>query len=263
MYVCMCFMVGNECKPKCVGDQLSTVCHEQTRCSVKAYSTTVNCHNILSIELFQNLLLEMVATETDHDHPRRFTQVSQCDPDGVQSIRRSTLVAGVSTQNSSSSALAAACSASLHTECCPVLLVSDAFSKPMHIVPPLSVDSDFLCVSGGEEIGIGHLPHYCVSTCTDGQLQDNQSTPSSSQVDPACVASSASVVYEVVHVCTQSTSDDVGGGNGCINVVTLCSAWRLTAADTDGTDSTDDLFMIPIEESRIGQYSTLHELVID
>ena len=208
----------------------------------------------------------MAAIETDHDDPQRFTQVSQCEPDGAQSVRRSKLVAGVSTHNSSSSALAAACS-SLHIECRTALLVSDAFSKPVHIASSsaLSEDSaaDFLCVSRTpteplheEIIGPGHLPHYCMDmdACTDGQLQDIQSAP-----QPIYVASSSASVHEVV----RSDHMHAGGGNGCINVVTLCSIWRLTATDTDETDSTDDLFMIPIEESRIGQQSSSHELVID
>ena len=202
---------------------------------------------------------------TDPDHPRRrFTQVSQCESDGARLGRSALIGAAVSTQNSSSSALSATDSP-LRTECCPALLVSGAFSKPVHIASPsVLVDSDSLCVSSEEEIGIGHLRHYCVSTCTDGQLQDNQSAPSSSQVDRACAASSASVVHEV---CTQATGDDdAGSRNGnCMNVVTLCSVWRLAAADIDDTDSTDssDLFMIPIEESTIGQQNSLHELVID
>ena len=61
-----------------------------------------------------------------------------------------------------------------------------------------------------------------------------------------------------------------GDGNGCINVVTLHGVWRLTAAaassDDGGADSTDlddPHFMLPIEESLLGQQSNLHELVID
>ena len=209
----------------------------------------------------------MASVETDRNQPRSSTQVSQCEPDGAQPVRRSTLIAGVSTQNSSSSALTAACS-SLYSKCRPALLVSNAFSKPVHIASSsFSEDSvaDFLCVSSTptepfihEEIGPGHkiLPHYYMGACTDGQLQDTRSAPS--QVEPACAASNTSVAHEAVHVCTQSISDDAGGGNGCINVVTLCSIWRLTTTDTDDTDSTDDLFMIPIEESQIGRHSSLH-----
>lgn len=116
--------------------------------------------------------------------------------------------------------------------------------------------------------------------CTDEQ--ENQSAPSSShdQVESVTAAQaqlassiSESVVQETAvdlqcHVCTQAPGDDdrVGGGNGCINFVTLCNIWRLefTTIDTDNAGSTlDDLFMIPIEESRIGQHSSSHELVID
>jgi hypothetical protein len=73
-------------------------------------------------------------------------------------------------------------------------------------------------------------------------------------------------------VATISEEDSPVGGNECtINIVTLHDIWRLTstATSTDGGDrdstglDVDDLFMIPIEESLIGQQSSLHELVID
>ena len=60
-----------------------------------------------------------------------------------------------------------------------------------------------------------------------------------------------------------------GDGNGCINIVTLRGVWRLTAVaasddgDVDSTNLDDPHFMLPIEESLLGQQSNLHELVID
>ena len=60
-----------------------------------------------------------------------------------------------------------------------------------------------------------------------------------------------------------------GDGNDCINVVTLHGVWRLTAAaasddgDADSTNLDDPHFVLPIEESLLGQQSNLHELVID
>ena len=152
----------------------------------------------------------------------------------------------------------------------------------MHIVAKFSEDSDSpLRVSRlsretspvpREITGRGYLPHYCV----DADQQDAPSmytsgTAPSSQTsaEPANAASNTSLaVYEDVHAapCTQATSDDdAGGGIGCINIATLLSVWRFRALrDTDNIDSTDDLFMIftiPVEESLIGQQSSLHELV--
>ena len=199
------------------------------------------------------------------------TQVYESDGVRSRSISRSSaLIAEVSAQSSSSSATYS----SLHSECCAALLVGDALSKPVHIrriVAPLSEDSDsnFLrdtSTSSEPLHAPGHLPHYCVHADASTNGQDTQSAPST-QIEPAGAASStSSVVYEDVHACTLTTIDeDAGGGIGCtcINIVTLCSVWSLTAVDTDNTDSTDDLFMIPIEESLIGQQSSLHELVID
>jgi hypothetical protein len=78
--------------------------------------------------------------------------------------------------------------------------------------------------------------------------------------------------HEAAQIVTTSSEEDtpVGGNNCTINVVTLRNIWRLTSTATftesDDRDSTDldldDLFMIPIEESLIGQQSSLHEMVI-
>ena len=164
------------------------------------------------------------------------------------------------------------------SQCCPGLLIGvNAFSKPVHIVANLSEDSDSVRVSrtsnetsllphGIIEItGHGHVPHYCVDA-------DKQDIPSpSSQTSTESASTTSSAVYEDVHACTQAASDDAdaGGGSGCINIVTLQSVWRLRALSVsdhiiDDTDSMDDLFMfmIPVEESLIGQQSSLHELVL-
>ncbi len=70
----------------------------------------------------------------------------------------------------------------------------------------------------------------------------------------------------------EDTNTPVGarGNDRTVNIVTLHGIWRLTSTatndsgDGDSTDlDVDDLFMIPVEESLIGQQSSLHELVID
>ena len=142
----------------------------------------------------------------------------------------------------------------------------------MHIIANSSEDSDSVRVSRptssetprGEITGQGHVPHYCV----DADKQDIPSPSSQTSIEPALAASTtSSAVYEDVHACTQANSADadVGGGSGCISIVTLQSVWRLQALSDhsiDDTDSMDDLFMFmtPVEESLIGQQSSLHEL---
>ena len=119
----------------------------------------------------------------------------------------------------------------------------------------------------GEIAGHPHVPHYCMDA---DSKQDIPSPSSQTNTEPALAASTtSSAVYEDVHACTQATSDDAdaGGGSGCINIVTLQSVWRLRALSDhiiDNTDSMDDLFMfmIPVEESLIGQQSSLHKLVL-
>ena len=171
------------------------------------------------------------------------------------------------------------------SQCCPGLLIGvNAFSKPVHIVANLSEDSDSVRVSrtsnetsplphGKIDItGHGHVPHYCVDADKQGTVPSPSSQTSTESALAASTTSSAVVqVYEDVHACTQlqATSDDAdaGGGSGCINIVTLQSVWRLRALNDhiiDNTDSMDDLFMftIPVEESLIGQQSSLHELVL-
>ena len=171
--------------------------------------------------------------------------------------------------------------------CRPALLIGiNAFSKAVHIITTVSEEAAPLCVSNTSnesppllhELLIGtvplHLSHCCVyDVCTNGQ--DAQGAPNQLQVEPANTASSSSSVHVVheaaaAHACTQISTatqcdEDAGGGNDCINIVTLHNVWRLTATayDSGNTDSLDDLFMIPIEESLIGQQSSSHELVID
>ena len=148
----------------------------------------------------------------------------------------------------------------------------------MHIIANSSEDSDSVRVSRtstaseasllphGEISSHGHVRHYCV----DADKQDIPSPSSQTSIEPALAASTtSSAMYEDVHACTQATSDDAdaGGGSGCINLVTLQSVWRLQALrdhSIDDTDPMDDLFMfmIPVEESLIGQQSSLHELVL-
>lgn len=178
-----------------------------------------------------------------------------------------------STPNSgaSSRGLTAGCSSLYKYRCSPALLIGiNAFSKPVHIVKNLTEEASPLCVSSEtspllHELLTGTVsrqaPHYYVDVCT------NERDPTQLQVEPANTASSSSaVVHEAAHACTQtstSSDEDAGGGTDCINIVTLHNVWRLTATDSGDTDSTDDLFMIPIEESLIGQQSSSHELVID
>ena len=78
-------------------------------------------------------------------------------------------------------------------------------------------------------------------------------------------------MHEAAQTATNSSEEvNPGGANDyTINIVTLHNIWRLTrcpAADSGDRDSTgldeDDLFIIPTEESLIGQQSSLHELVI-
>jgi hypothetical protein len=120
--------------------------------------------------------------------------------------------------------------------------------------------------------------HYPGVDIHANELDHVQRAPTRLQIEPANADNSSS--HSLVHeACTQtvatiSEEDSPVGGNGrTINIVTLHGIWRLTstATSTDGgdRDSTGldvddhDLFVIPIEESLIGQQSSLHELVID
>ena len=81
-------------------------------------------------------------------------------------------------------------------------------------------------------------------------------------------------MHEAAQTATTSSEEVTPGdaNDSTINIVTLHNIWRLTRCRT-ATDSGDrnstgldvddhDLFMIPIEESLIGQQSSLYELVI-
>ena len=158
--------------------------------------------------------------------------------------------------------------------CHPALLISNAFSKPVHVVTNLPEEASPLCVSNEASplqleslmvMRAGPLqfvPHY--SVCTN-EL-DALRTPN------AASNCSSSLVHEAAQTATTSSEEVTpGGANDCsINIVTLHSIWRLTrcrtATDSGDRDSTgldvDDLFMVPTEESLIGQQSSLHELII-
>ena len=192
------------------------------------------------------------------------------------------------------------CVCSSFCRCREALLIGiNAFSKPVHIVMNLSEETTSpLSVSINtsssqnegsrlllhESIVVGNgisplrLPHYCVDVCTNAR----QLTLGRLLVEPGnavATISSSSVAHEGAaqyhassqhHASTVNApiSEHVGGAeNGCINIATLHDVWRLTAAsddgDADSTDLGDPHFMIPIEESLIGQQSNLHELVID
>ena len=180
--------------------------------------------------------------------------------------------------------------------CCAALLIGiNAFSKPVHIVTNLSEEATSPASNTSssnersrlllhESIVVGNgplrLPHYCVDVCTNArpltQCYDQLRVESANAI---ATTSSSSVVHEGAAQChassqqqtsTVSTTSDedtagAGGGNRCINVATLRSVWRLTAAsddgDADSTDLGDPHFMIPIEESLIGQQSDLYEFV--
>ena len=162
--------------------------------------------------------------------------------------------------------------ASCSSRCRPALLVGNVLSKPVHIVAHLSDDaaprrdtktsnenlisplpSEFEVMKTGSR----HPPHYCMDT---GVL----TLPT--VVGSACAASSTSSVvvhvYELEAMDSQAQSSYDGEGGGCINVVTLCNIWKLNIADND-TDSIDDLFIPPVQESLIGQRSCSYELVIN
>jgi hypothetical protein len=176
---------------------------------------------------------------------------------------------------------------SICCRCHPALLIgSNAFSKPVHIATnlskkafPLRESSPLLDESPATGTGpLQFVPHYCALDVCTNEL-DAQRAPTRLQIEPAAnninAASNcrSSAVHEAaaaqtVTMATNGEEDTPVGGNDCtvINVVTLCNIWRLISTATDshnGRDSTDDLFMIPIEESLIGQQSDLHELVID
>ena len=193
---------------------------------------------------------------------------------------------------------ASMCVCSSFCRCRAALLIGiNAFSKPVHIVinlseettSPLSVSINTTSSQNersrlllhesivvGNGVGPLRLPHYCVDVCTNARPL----TLGRLLVDPAnavATTSSSSVVHEAAqyHASSQQQtstvnvpiSEEAGGENGCINIATLRDVWRLTAAsddsDADSTDLGDLHFMIPIEESLIGQQSNLHELVID
>jgi hypothetical protein len=113
---------------------------------------------------------------------------------------------------------------------------------------------------------------------TSDSMLDAQRIPTQLQIEYANTASncSSSLVHdrEAAQTATIGGEEDtpVGarGNDRTVNIVTLHGIWRLTSTatndsgDGDSTDlDVDDLFMIPVEESLIGQQSSLHELVID
>ena len=197
---------------------------------------------------------------------------------------------------SNSASMCSCSSIARGSSCRAALLIGiNAFSKPVHIVTNLSDSEEATSPVSNtssssfnersrllphELIMVGNgvlrLPHYCVDVCTNAR----QLTLGRLLVEPAnavATTSSSSVVHEAAqchassqhHASTVNVpiSEDAGGENGCINIATLRDVWRLTAAsddgDADSTDLGDPHFMIPIEESLIGQQSNLHELVID
>ena len=181
----------------------------------------------------------------------------------------------------STSTLAWTCS-----RCHPALLIGNAFSKPMHVVTNPPEEAPPLCVSN-EASPLLHeslmamragplqfVPHY--SVCTNELDAPRAPALARLQVEPANAASncsSLSLVHEAAQTAINSSEEITPGGANdyTINIVTLHNIWRLTrcrtAADSGGRYSTgldeDDLFIIPTEESLIGQQSSLHELVID
>ena len=167
--------------------------------------------------------------------------------------------------------------------CHPALLISNAFSKPVHVVTNLLEEATPLCVSNEASPSLNEslmvipqfVPHY--SVCTNGLDAPRAPALARLQVESANAASncsSSSLVHEAAQTATNSSEEvSPGGANdyyNTINIVTLHNIWRLTrcraGADSDDRDSTrldeDNLFMIPVEESVIGQQSSLHELVI-
>ena len=167
--------------------------------------------------------------------------------------------------------------------CHPALLISNAFSKPMHVVTNLPEEAIPLCVSNEASpsqnessiVTPQFVPHY--SVCTNELDAPRAPALARLQIGPANAArncSSSSLMHEAAQTATNSSEEVTPGGANdyTINIVTLHSIWRLTryrcrtAADSGDRDATglddDDLFIIPTEESLIGQQSSLHELVI-
>ena len=170
--------------------------------------------------------------------------------------------------------------------CHPALLISNTFSKPVHVVTNLPEEATPFCVSNEASLlqreslmvmragPLQFVPHY--SVCTNELDALRAPALARLQVEPANAASncSSSLLYEAAQ--TTASSEEVipvgGGSDYTINIVTLHSIWRLTRChttytDSDNRDSTgldeDDLFMIPTEESLISQQSSsVHELVI-
>ena len=178
------------------------------------------------------------------------------------------------------------------SRCHPALLISNAFLKPVYVVTNLPEEATPLCVSNEASpllhkslmvMRAGPLqfvpPHYSNSVCTNELDALRAPALAQLQVEPANATSncSSSLVHEAAQTATTSSEEVTPGGANdyTINIVTLHNIWRLIRCRTcTATDSGDrnsigldvddhDLFMIPTEESLIGQRSSLHELVID
>ena len=174
-------------------------------------------------------------------------------------------------------AAAASTPACTCSRCHPALLIGNAFLKPVHVVtnppevaPPLCVSNEASLLQHCESLmmmragPLQFVPHY--SVCTN-ELDALRAPNAASNC-------SSSLVHEAAQTATTSSEEVTPGGANdyTINIVTLHNIWRLTRCRT-ATDSGDrnstgldvddhDLFMIPFEESLIGQQSSLHELVI-
>ena len=182
---------------------------------------------------------------------------------------------------------AAATPACTCSRCHPALLIGNAFSKPVHIVTNPPEEAIPLCISN-EASSLLHeslmviqagplpfVPHY--SVCINELDALRAPALARLQVEPENAASncsSSTLVHEAaqtVNTCSSEETTPGGVNDYTINIVTLHNIWRLTRCrtatdsgdrDSTGLDHEDDLFMIPTEESLIGQQSSLHELVI-
>ena len=171
--------------------------------------------------------------------------------------------------------------------CRPALLISNAFSKPVHVVTNLPEETAPLCVSNeaspllNESLMVipRFVPHDHYTVCNYDELDAPRPRAPAlarlQQVEPENAASNcsnSSLVHQTAQTATTSSEETTPGGANdyTINIVTLHNIWRLTrcrtATDSGDRDSTgldkDDLFIIPTEESLIGQQSSLHQLVI-
>ena len=177
-------------------------------------------------------------------------------------------------------AAAASTPACTCNRCHPALLIGNAFSKLVHVVTNLPEEATPLCVSNEASPSINEslmvtpqfVPHYSIYTNElDAPRAPALARLKVESANAASNCSSSSLVHEAAQTATTSSEEvNPGGANDyTINIVTLHNIWRLTrcpAADSGDRDSTgldeNDLFIIPTEESLIGQQSSLHELVI-